>query len=143
MVRATSRNTGASGGIPLGAKEYFVGHAVLGGLLPFTGGFFARNSCVGVRLERAPGNAVKRERLVFRFRKFAWVNVGLNSDFAIAVGGAKKCVQQAGGTVGAQRHVLPVRTENTERTRVSVREAGEGGQLLAVNVEAELERGRL
>ena len=96
-----------------GAKEYFVSHAVLGGLLSFTRGLFTRNSCVAIGVERAPGNTVERERLVFCFRELAWVNVCFEGDFTITVGGAKECVQQASGPAEAQCHVLSVASKDS------------------------------
>lgn len=45
-----------------------------------------RDRRVAVGMEGTPGNPVERECLAFGFRESAWVTVGLDGDFPIAVG---------------------------------------------------------
>lgn len=121
MVRAVAGNTGACGDVPLGGQR--IPHRPRGARR------FSLNQGKLLRMGRsrwcASGMCARQcGRTRFGFRDLAWVHVCFNGDFSIAVGGAQECVQQARGTVGTKRYVLPVRTENTERTRASVREAG-------------------
>lgn len=93
MVPAVAGHPGACGGVQLGAKEYFGSHAVLGGLFLVHGRLLRMTRSRGCGVERALGNTVERERLIFRSREFARVHVRFKGDFAIAVSGAQERVQ--------------------------------------------------
>ena len=119
-----------------GAKEYLIGHAVLGGFLSIKGSFFAWDGRVGVRVECAPGNAVERDS--------AFVTL-LGSTSASTVtsrlqsAARRSACSRPGGRSGRSGMCCPAepRTRNVLARRSAKR--GEGGQLLAVTVEAELE----